>query len=149
MMLNIEALSQYLGVPISRMLTNTPFKTWEYERTFQYDINIPRIDYVFLESAIDVICDTDETTRAIFISLSGKRGIAKDIIAPLETWTRRDVVNYFGPPSKSGGLVNDPILGDLGSWDRFARHNYSIHIEYSVDEDKISKITLMRLDAIP
>jgi hypothetical protein len=42
----------------------------------------------------------------------------------------------------------DPILGEYGPWDRFARLGYTIHVEYRADADCIKMITLMRPDVV-
>lgn len=69
-----------------------------------------------------------------------------DLIALPFSFTRLQVIERFGPPSESGGRINDPILGEYGAWDRFARPGYAIHVEHRVDADRVKKITLMRAD---
>ena len=146
MIINLE---KYLGKPASNMLSDAPFKDWVFERTFENDLKESRIDYVFPQNGLDFICDGDDRVRTIFLYSDDHRCVGKGPVDLPFSLTRQEVIERLGSPSKSGGLVNDPILGDFGGWDRFSRLSSSIHVEYSADSDRINKITFMRADVVP
>lgn len=131
------------------MLTQVPFKNWKFEKSFENDLNKPRIDYTFPENGFDFICDANDKVRTIFLYSDGHRQFEGGLIDLPFSLARQEVITRLGVPSKSGGLVNDPILGEFGPWDRFTKSGYSIHVEYKADAGSIGKITLMRADVVP
>lgn len=141
-----ETLARYLGAPTSMLLAEAPFKDWIFEKSFETDLEELRIDYVFPEGGVALICDGDDRLNTIFLYANRFEGDLPDL--PFAS-KRQEVIKRFGAPSKSGGKLSDPILGDYGPWDRFARYGYSIHVAYAVDADTISRITLMRDDVVP
>jgi hypothetical protein len=149
MILTTQILEKYLGNPAATMLADAPFKDWKFEKSFENDLKKPRIDYIFPENGLDFVCDADDQVRTIFLYWDEHRRF-EDGLADLPfSSTRQEVMERLGAPSKSGGIVNDPILGEFGPWDRFAKFGYSIHVEYKVNADSIKKITLMRADVVP
>lgn len=149
MPVTISSLAKYLGNPVTAMLAEEPFKGWSYEKSFENDLEKPRIDYVFSQNGLEVTCDEDERVDTIFLFADESRyfvGGLQDI--PFSA-TRQQTLERLGFPSKSGGRISDPILGEFGPWDRFARCGYSVHIAYRADADRIEQITLMRADVVP
>lgn len=100
---------------------------------------------MFDEHRLDLICDDDERIRAIFLH----RGDAERFSEVPFSFNRAQVVERFGPPSKTGGPVRLPVLGEHGAWDRFSRHGAVIHVQYGLVHDEIEMVTLMRPDAAP
>lgn len=131
------------------LLAEAPFKNWTFEKSFENDLDEPLIDYVFLENGVDFVCDGEDKLATIFLYSDGARCFQEGLRDLPFASTRREVIQRLGSPSKSGGKHSDPILGDYGPWDRFARSAYSIHVEYALDADAISTITLMRADVVP
>lgn len=148
MILMINNIEKYLGNRASDIFLETPFKDWVFERRVENDLREPRIDYVFIKNGIDFVCDGEEKIRTIFIYNDDNRCFEEGIEDFPFSLTRGEVLRRLGSPSKSGGLVNDPILGDSGAWDRFVRPDYSIHVEYRLHSDCINKITFMRSDVL-
>lgn len=149
MMVTMKALSRYLGMQAAVLLGDPPFKDWAVEKSVETDTERPLIDYVFTHNGVDVVCDADDRVRSIFLYADQNRCFAEGIEEIPQSAVRRDVIARLGAPSKSGGQISDPILGVYGAWDRFARSDYTIHIEYRFGADAISKITLMRADVVP
>jgi len=149
MILSIDNLEKYLGKPVSYMLSESPFRDWKFQKSVEEDLEKPRIDYIFPQGGLDLICDADDKVRTIFIYNDELRHFEGEILNPPLSSNRQEVIERLGPPSKNGCPLNDPILGEFGPWDRFARPGYSIHVEYKVDCDHIKKITFMRADIVP
>jgi hypothetical protein len=149
MILTIRNIEKYLGNPASAILSEAPFRDWIFERRVENDLKNPRVDYIFEKNGLDFICDKDENIRTIFVFNDKNRFFEEGLADFPFSLTRAEVLERLGSPSKSGGLANDPILGDSGAWDRFAKSGYSIHIEYRLDSDCINKITFMRADVVP
>jgi hypothetical protein len=149
MSLTIEAVAAYLGRPASDMLSDAPFKDWPFERSIDADLNPPRIDYVFPNNGLDLVCDQNDEAATIFIHADKDRHISEDIPdLPLSS-TRQDVYEILGSPTKKGDGLIDPVLGNYGPWDRFSETDHTIHVEYHADADRIKKITLIRNDVVP
>ncbi len=146
--MKIEDLEKYLGRSASVILSDPPFKDWAFEKSCENDLKRPRIDYVFQHHGLDFICDGNENVRTIFIYCDKNRMFEEGITDLPFSLNRQEVKNLLGSPSKSGGLVNDSILGDLGAWDIFERHGFSIHVEYKVGSDRINKITFIRTEEV-
>jgi len=131
------------------MLRDAPFKDWVFERSLEKDLDPPIIHYVFPRHGLELRCDDDEKICVIFL-YSNESDLFDDVlIEPHFSWSRQQVVEYFGSPSKSGGRSNHPILGDYGAWDRFSMPGYTVRFEYEMDSDHIQKITFMRNDVVP
>lgn len=62
---------------------------------------------------------------------------------------RSDVIHKYGPPRKSGEPKAIPVLGKQGAWDRWDFGEYSMHVQYAHDEDKVMLVTLMHPSALP
>ena len=149
MILTMRDLEEYLGKLATTMLSDAPFKDWTFDKSFEKDLDELRIDYIFPRNGLDFICDGDDRVRTIFLYSDDHRRFEEGIVDFPFSLTRQEVMERLGSPSKSGGPVNDPILGNFGTWDRFARLGYSIHVEYRADSDRINKITFMRSDVVP
>jgi hypothetical protein len=136
-----------LGRPISKLLQSEPFKSWQVERWIDDDLGKRVIEYAFAGRGLEVRCDAKDEIASIFLSSSdGWNDSLFDIPFSL---TRAEVVSRLGTPEKSGKQHRDPILGDMGAWDRFRVPQGVIHIQYRFDGPGISKITLMRSDVVP
>jgi hypothetical protein len=147
--LTVDTLRQRLGLHSSTIRNEAPFQICEFKRSVERDLKPPRIYYECRECGIDIICDEDESVRAIIVSDNDSHSCKVNLPDLPFATKRNEVIERLGSPNKSGGLVNDPVLGDLGPWDRFTKAHHALHIEYRVDGDEIAKITLMRLDAVP
>jgi hypothetical protein len=144
-----EKITDYLGFQASLMLRDEPFNGWEVERSLEEDLDPPIIHYVFPRHGLELRCDDDEKISVIFLYFDEYEGFDDVLIEPRFSWSRQQVVEYFGSPSKSGGSSSHPILGDYGAWDRFAMPGYAVRFEYRMDSDSIRKITFMRNDVVP
>lgn len=144
-----KTLANYLGLPTSVMLEASPFKLWPVEKSFENDLPEPIIHYVFPQHGLELRCDEADNVSAIFLYSDKFDGFDESLFDVPFSTSRQQVRDRFGAPSKSGGKVSDPILGDYGAWDRFERSEHTIHIEYRADVDRIKKITLIRADIVP
>jgi hypothetical protein len=98
---------------------------------------------------MDFVCDSQDKVNSIFLYSDGSRCFKEDIQDFSLTSTRQEVIARLGSPSKSGGRLSDPILGEYGAWDRFARTGFAIHVEYRPNVDVVNKVTFMRADVVP
>lgn len=131
------------------MLDDAPFNLWPVEKSFEKDLAEPIFHYVFPQHGLELRCDCDDKISVIFLYSDEFNGFdEKKLDAPFSS-SRKKTIELFGAPSKSSGKINDPILGECGAWDRFARVGHTIHIEYRTDADRINKITLIRADVVP
>jgi len=97
---------------------------------------------------LELNCDReDEKIRYTFLEAETHAGAVISEV-PFQL-CRDEVLARFGSPSKSGGPVSHPILGNLGPWDRFQGQEYTIHVQYTVSSNSIERITLMRNDVAP
>ena len=149
MTLTIETLASYLDRNASILLADPPFKSWSLEKFLESDLDKPLIDYVFAQNGMDFVCDAEDKVSSIFLYSDESRCFEEGVHDLPLTANRQEVIARLGSPSKSGGCIRDPILGEYGAWDRFARTGYTIHIEYRLDSDAINKVTLMRTDVVP
>ncbi|MFD1983022.1 hypothetical protein ACFSOZ_10090 [Mesorhizobium newzealandense] len=136
----------YLGKPAASLLTSPPFNSWEFKRTVDDDLPEIRIDYVSVRNKFSITCDRDEKIDTIFIE-SEKLG--RVFLGIAFSFSRNDVLNILGSPSKSGEARRDPFLGEYGPWDRFDEAHHSIHVSYQAHADRIRMVTLMRSDVVP
>jgi hypothetical protein len=143
-------IADYLGSPASSILQATPFKDWPVEKSFEEeDLEEPIINYVFLRHGLELRCDRDDKISVIFLYSDEFNGFNEGLFEIPFSWGRDQVLEHFGTPSKSGGKVSDPILGNYGAWDRFTLPGRVVHFEYRANSDSIKKITLMREDMVP
>lgn len=140
-------ITNYIGKPISTLLTTEQFNGKYYLRAIENETYEPSISYVFSSLEIEILCDLDETIRTIFLirNIIGDTKIT-DIDFSL---SRNEVRKKFGIPSKSGGKSTSEFLGPYGAWDRFKKERFTIHIEYNLDFDGIRRVTIMRNDVVP
>jgi hypothetical protein len=144
-----KTLAKYLGNPATALLAEAPFKDWIFTKSFEQDLDEPLFDYVFAQNGVDFVCNGDEKVTSIFLYSDESRCFKEGLHDLPFSATRQEVIDHLGSPSKSGGRINDPILGEYGAWDRFEQPGYAIHVEYRMDADHINKITLMRADFVP
>jgi len=142
-------IADYLGSPASSLLQTTPFKDWSVEKSFEEDIDVPIIHYVFQRHGLELRCDRDDKISVIFLYSDEFDGFDESLFEIPFSWGRDQVLEHFGSPSKSGGKVSDPILGNYGAWDRFTLPGHVVHFEYRANFDGIKKITLMCKDMVP
>lgn len=138
-------LASYLGEHVSKLLESGPFASWVVTRSMESDLPRKEIWYEFTDQGIEVICDEDERIRTIFLH----NGVDEALTEIPFAYTRRQVLERFGVPAKSGQPTTHPILGTAGAWDRFSRPSMTLHIQYRSDSDSIDMITLVRPDAVP
>ena len=144
-----KTLANYLGKPVSAMLADMPFKLWPIEKSFEDDLAEPIIHYVFPQHGLELRCDRDDKVSTIFLYSDEFNGFDESLFDVPFSSNRQEVKERLGPPSKSGDKVSDPILGEYGAWDRFARPRHTIHVEYRAGADRVKKITLIRTDVVP
>ena len=130
MAVTIKTLESYLGRPVTTALSDAPFKNWEFEKTFENDLDEPIIDYTFPHNGVELSCDRDGQVKAIFLYSDETRHFDEGVLDIPFSSTRRQVLERLGAPSKSGDAQIDPLLGEYGPWDRFGRSGYSIHVQY-------------------
>ena len=145
----IKTMSSYLGKPASAMLADAAFKHWPVEKSFEDDLEEPIIQYVFPQHGLELRCDGDDKVSTIFLCADEFGGFDESLLDVPFSSNRQQVLERLGSPSKSGGKLSDPVLGEYGAWDRFARFGHEIHVEYKVDADRIKMITLIRADVVP
>jgi len=137
----------YLNKHVSTLLNDVPFKDWPVERHAESDLDEIRVYYLFKERDLEILCDQDEKIRVVFLNAEECDCVRLSDI-PFN-YTKMQVQEHLGKPSKSGGKIFDPILGEYGAWDLFSFSRHTIHVEYRTDSDSIRRITLMRTDAVP
>lgn len=145
----MNSLANYLGNPASTMLEALPFKLWPFEKSFEEDLTEPIIHYVFPQHGLELRCDREDNISTIFLYSDEFDGFNDGLLEIPFSFSRQQVQELLGTPSKSGSRISDSILGEYGAWDRFARPGYAIHVQYQVDVDRIKKITLIRADVVP
>ena len=143
-----ENLAGYLGAPVSRLLSDHPFRFWTFERSVETDLPKVVIDYVADDEGMDFTADGNEDVSVIFLHCDKGRVFEGLSDMPF-TSTRDQVLAKCGTPEKSGKELDDPIFGPTGAWDRFARERYSLHVQYKVGGAGIAVVTLMRPDMVP
>ncbi len=149
MTVTIEKLASYLGKEASIVLADDPFKDWTFKRTLENDLDQPLIDYVFARDGMDFVCDEGDRLRSFFLYSDKSRRFSEPVEDLPLTSSRQEVIARLGSPTKSGGRISDPILGEYGPWDRFSRSGYAVHVEYRIDVAIINKVTVMRADVVP
>jgi hypothetical protein len=149
MPLSLQTLAKYLECPASTLLRDAPFRDWPVEKSFENDLEEPLIQYIFPSHGVELLCDEFDNIGTIFLHCDASPCIADDLIDLSLKSTREQMLDVFGTPSKSGAPRHDPILGDYGPWDRFAKPGYAIRIGYHPTADRIHRITLMREDFVP
>jgi hypothetical protein len=142
-------IEKYLGQHVSAMLRESPFKDWPFVKRVENDLEEPIILYVFKGHGFELQCDQNYKISVIFLTSAQDNDSDETLFNFTFSWKREQVLRHFGTPSKSGGRMTDPILGEYGGWDRFDRLDHTIHIEYRTDKDRIKMITLMRSDVVP
>jgi hypothetical protein len=141
--MTILALS-YLGRHVDELLKALPFSRWQVVRTIQSEPK-KEVWYEFEGRGVDVICDESNRVQTVFI----RRGDGESLIEIPFAVGRSSILAKFGSPSKSGGKVRIPGVGERGPWDRFTLPMGTIHVQYSVDGDEIDMISLIRADVLP
>ncbi len=142
-----NSLADYLGTPASALLAESPFKHWPFEKSIEDGLDQPVIQYVFPQHGLELRCDGDDKVNTIFLYSDEYFGFDESVL-PF-TSSRRQVMQRLGSPSKSGGKISDPILGEFGAWDRFTKSEHTIHVEYQLNTDRIRKFTLIRANVVP
>ena len=149
MNITLDKLASYLGKDAATLLSDSPFRGWPVKRTVETGLEKPIIDYAFDQNGMTFACDESGQINTIFLYANKERCFTEEV-ADLAFDSKRDeVIGVLGAPSKSGSRLKDPILGEYGAWDRFARMAYTVHIEYCIDSDGIARITIMRADVVP
>jgi hypothetical protein len=57
------------------------------------------------------------------------------------SFSRKTVQSIFGIPTRSGGGHHQILYGLIPLWDKYILHDFSLHFEYSNDENSISLLT--------
>ncbi len=138
-------LTQYLGADVNSLLRIPPFSGWDVTKSTEQDLPKKEVWYEFEGHGIEVICDEADRIQTIFLH----RGDGEALSEIPFSASRREVLERYGSPSKSGEPARIPVLGDRGSWDRFTLPGAAIHVQYRLDRDEIEMITLMHPDTVP
>lgn len=59
------------------------------------------------------------------------------------TLARAEVHELLGPPSRSGGGRDVPVLGRANAWDRWQVEGYALHCEYDATATSVVLVSLM------
>jgi hypothetical protein len=136
---DVATLAAYLGSHVSALLAIPPFSGWRATRSDDEDLPEREVRYEFGGHGVELLCDGAERIRTIFLHCGDGEALSEVAFSV----SRREVLERFGVPSKSGAPVRLPVLGSKGAWDRFAIPAGSIHFQYRLDRDEIEMITLM------
>ena len=137
-------LADYLGSAVGELLKAEPFSGWRVVRSVEHEPKM-EIWYEFEGRGVEVSCDGFDRIQTVFLH----RGDGESLANVPFSMSRREVLERFGVPTRSGGAVRIPGLGDRGAWDRFTLPEGSLHVQYRLESDEIDMITLIRSDAVP
>ena len=140
---------EYLGITTSILLESKPFVGWPIEKSHEGDLAEPIIEYVFKGHGLELRCDCHGEITVIFLHSKEYGGFDESLFEIPFSFNRKKVIEYYGVATMSGEQSSHPILGEFGAWDRFEYSGFAIHIEYTLDLNRIKKITLMCSDLIP
>src|SRR5882757_7622136 len=107
-------IPEYLGKHISIMLEKTPFKNWPVEKYIEDDLEEKPTHYTFKGHSIEVRCDQDGKINTIFLESGEDNGFDKSLFEIPFSLSRKQVLERFGTPSKSGGKSSSAFLGGSG-----------------------------------
>lgn len=62
------------------------------------------------------------------------------------TYDRIKIRQILGTPNKNGGGIEVQILGYILCWDKYCFNNFSLHIQYSKNNNLINMVTIASLD---
>jgi hypothetical protein len=146
----MKKITEYLGGDVGVLLKDEPFSEWGVTRTEENELEPPIVYYVFPEKGLALQCGVDERISVIFLRSREGGSFDGELISPdlSFAWSREQVLQHLGCPSKSGPKGVRPYLGAYGAWDRFDGASCVIHVEYSVDADRVNEITLMTPDIV-
>jgi hypothetical protein len=135
-------LTDYLGTDVKELLKVAPFSVWGVTRTVEQDLPMMEIWYEFEGHGVEVICDGADRIKTVFLHRGGGEALSE---VPFSLG-RKEILERYGSPSKSGAVADIPVLGELGAWDRFDLGTATVHIQYRLDRDEIEMVTLMSPD---
>jgi hypothetical protein len=141
--------SEYLGKNVAVLLQDAPFAEWQVERNEEDELDEPIIHYEFSGRGLELRCDGEEIISAIFVFVEDFPRRHENICGIHFNWPRNHVLAYLGEPAAHGKSTTHPILGKFGPWDRMEWDAFAVRIEYTVNMDRIVKLTYMRSDVIP
>lgn len=99
---------------------------------------------------IELVLSIDKTITSVhFFSKIERSYSCFSLILPKElefSDSRLIVQSKLGKPNRSGGGVNDLYLGYIHAWDKYYFQEYSLHLEYSENNDTIRIITIGSLE---
>lgn len=144
-----KKIAAYLDGDASGLLKDGRFASWTVEKEVRTDLKEPITFYSFPEHGLEFRCDGQGRISSIFVHADDFDGFKDGLLDVSLSWDRSRVLERFGPPSKSGERLSDPVLGEYGAWDRFTLPGYVVHVEYGVDRDEIKRLTLMREESVP
>ncbi|MGZ3776388.1 MAG: hypothetical protein ACXVI9_01950 [Mucilaginibacter sp.] len=114
------------------------------------EIQIEEIEGTFFfnneEKGIDIILADNEIVRAIHLNSGTYLGVGSfpgDLPYSLKfTYGINDVRKLMGVPDNTSGDYKVPAFGGKRSWDKYFFNNYTLHIQYSNQEDYIELVTV-------
>ena len=90
----------------------------------------------FVVTSIHFFSDLNEETNAFQEEL------------PLQiklTYDRIQIRQVLGTPNKNGGGIEAPVIGYILCWDKYYFDNFSLHIQYSKNNNLINMVTIASL----
>jgi hypothetical protein len=146
MKLSINDLAKYLDQSFERMSHTAPFAFQTVEKNVDDKLPDIRIDYKYSDIGVDVVSDGNGLVNTIFIHVSDINRFTAGIQifeAPVGS-TRLDIRNWFGKPEASGEKSVSKYLGESGSWDRFVKPSYIVHVQFNCSPpEDLQMLTLM------
>jgi hypothetical protein len=101
----------------------------------------------FAECPVELRFSSDRVLTSIFLT-SPTGNLEWTTEVPFGA-TREHLLRILGEPSRSGAAQSLPILGFQGAWDRWDRPDSSLHVQYSLRDGAVEKITLMHPAVVP
>jgi hypothetical protein len=118
-----------------------------------YDDLSGQYSYINLGTGIEIGTEADKSLATIFLHSAGHQGYAafSGLLPAGLTFsdTRQSARAKLPKPEASGERSDIQYIGPTGAWDRWAMPGYALHITYSLADDRVELVTIMRPDIVP
>jgi hypothetical protein len=144
-MTEMAALTSLLGCSLRHVLSSELIRSLgkpPIEERIEDSLHIH-----FAECPIELRFSSDCVLTSIFIA-SPAANLAWTTEVPSGA-TREQLLRILGKPSRAGVAQSLPILGLQGAWDRWDRPDSSLHVQYSLRDGAVAKVTLMHPSVVP